>query len=538
MIIKAVSRSGGHGLAAYLMQEHKADRDKAGLIELRGFATDDLRTALVSAELEAENTRCAKPLYHVSFRPDKGEHLTPEQWQECINRLEHRLGLDDQARAVVIHEHQGEQHLHVVWSRIDREQNKARELIFDHERCTEIARQIEKEYGLRQLAPSHERNQEPLTRAEYEEARRQGRPVDEVRDSKATIREAWERSNNGASLDNALRDAGLILANGDTARAPYVVVDQAGKVHGLARTVGEKTKDVQARLGDLDRDLLPTAAQAREYQQERAQEREREARARAACEREAAQAAPRALDQEAEKAETFTPTRDSSPPAPEQPEQQPPRILTPEERAERAATFAKEREIKAEATKPHADGQEYPAPQLTPAKEAAKVKPNPPDREKAPAPNIGRAAVAFGGGVLNLADSLLGGLAGPVTHEQIRQQAAGTQQRTAEHVRDAAAQLKAPLTPQEREAKAREFDRAAAEATRARQAYKDAQANAKGEERRAAMRAEFRAEHAAKMAAREAARLRETEQQRQTREAQEREDREAERRRRERQRER
>ena len=102
MIIKAVSRSGGLGLAAYLMQEHKADRDKAELLELRGFATDDLRTALVSAELEAENTRCAKPLYHVSFRPDKGEHLTPEQWRECINRLEHRLGLDDQARAVVI----------------------------------------------------------------------------------------------------------------------------------------------------------------------------------------------------------------------------------------------------------------------------------------------------------------------------------------------------------------------------------------------------------------------------------------------------
>ena len=541
MIIKAVSRSGGLGLAAYLMQEHKADRDKAELLELRGFATDDLRTALVSAELEAENTRCAKPLYHVSFRPGKGEHLTPEQWRECINRLEHRLGLDDQARAVVIHEHQGEQHLHVVWSRIDREQNKARELIFDHERCTETARQVEKEYGLRQLAPSHERSQEPLTRADYEEARRQGRPVDEVRDSKATIREAWERSNNGASLDNALRDAGLILANGDTARAPYVVVDQAGKVHGLARTVGEKTKDVQARLGDLDRDLLPTAAQAREYQQERAQEREREAQARAACEREAAQAAPRALDQEAEKAETFTPTRDSSPPASEQPEQQPPRILTPEERA---ATLAQEREAKAEVTKPRAEGQAWQRAADerraadSPAKEAAKGKPNPPDREKAPAPNIGRAAVAFGGGVLNLADSLLGGLAGPVTHEQIRQQSAGTQQRTAEHVRDAAAQLKTPLTPQEREAKAREFDRAAAEATRARQAYKDAQANAKGEERRAAMRAEYRAEHAAKMAAREAARLRETEQQRQTREAQEREEREAERRRRERQRER
>ena len=531
MIIKAVSRSGGHGLAAYLMQEHKADRDKAELLELRGFATDDLRTALVSAELEAENTRCARPLYHVSFRPDKGEHLTPEQWRECINRLEHRLGLDDQARAVVIHEHQGEQHLHVVWSRIDREQNKARELIFDHERCTETARQIEKEYGLRQLAPAHERTQEPLTRADYDQARREGRDVADVRDAKDAIRAAWERSDNGASLDNALRDAGLILANGDTARAPYVVVDQAGQVHGLARTVGEKTKDVQARLVDLDRDLLPSTTQAKAYQHERTQGRE-------AQERGAAQEAPRSADQEAEKVDTLAPTRDSAPLALDGPpptEREKWQALTEQAHAKRDAA---DQIRAADATKDGQHWQEHRAPQLTPAKEAAKVKPNPPDREKAPAPNVGRAAVAFGGGVLNLADSLLGGLAGPVTHEQIRQRAAGTQQRTAEHVRDAAAQLKTPLTPQEREAKAREFDRAAAEATRAKEAHKAAQENTKGEERRAAMRAEYRAEHAAKVAERQAALMRETEQQRQTREAKEREEREAERRRRERQRER
>ena len=82
----------------------------------------------------------------------------------------------------------------------------------------------------------------------------------------------------------------------------------------------------------------------------------------------------------------------------------------------------------------------------------------------------------------------------------------------------AAAQIRQPLTPQEREAKAKEFDRAAKEATRASDAYKKAQINAKPPEFRAALRAEYRAEVAAKEAARAAALLRETDQQREERE--------------------
>jgi hypothetical protein len=199
-----------------------------------------------------------------------------------------------------------------------------------------------------------------LTRADYEQARRTGRDPAEIREAKALIREAWEKSDNGASFENALHNAGLTLAQGDTARAPFVVVDEHGKVYGVARVVGEKT----------------------------------------------------------------------------------------------------------------------------------------------------------------------------------RQQAAGTQQRTAQQVQDAAAQIRQPLTPAEREAKAREFDRAAKEATRARDAYRDTAANATGAEKRAAMRAEYRTDFAAREAAKQAALLRETEQQKEERQAKEREEREAERRRRERQRER
>lgn len=766
MIIKARARAGGSQLAAYLLNRDGDER--AAILETRGLDSfsGNLRNALIGMEIDAKASGCEKPLYHASFRLEEGAKLTPDQWREAADRLEKKLGMEGHERALIMHEGPDGKHLHVVWNRIDQETLEPTRLEFDAYKRLDVARELERDFHTREL--SNEHTQDRPTRADHEQAKRAGR---DVHDIKAEIREAWERSDNGTAFENALADAGYILAQGD--KRDFVAVDPTGQEYTIGKRItGAAAAQVRAKCADLDRDLLPTAAQAREYQQERAQEREREAQARAACEREAAQASPRAPDQEAEKAETFAPTRDSSPPVPEQPEQQPPRVLTPEERAERAAftaarkaairdcwaqsedgiefavllsendlalaynekdgkawleivqsdrvsykltpkllnapsvdaireklgdldprlfdsadqarqalraaraedfaaaraierrdaadaaalekgqfwlletraeireawekaesgqafaadlkarglelaradrpnspytvvndrghalnvaftvgltgtatrealrdldpatlrradkaqvearaavltqeraaaaeraaTLAQEREAKAEITQARAEGMAWQraaderrtADSPSPAKEAAKVKPSQPDREKAPAPSVGRAAAAVGNGLLNLADGLLGGLAGPVTHEQIRQQAAGTQQRTAEHVRDAAAQLKTPLTPQEREAKAREFDRAAAEATRARQAYKDAQANAKGEERRAAMRAEFRAEHAAKVAERQAALMRETEQQRQTREAQEREEREAERRRRERQRER
>lgn len=637
MIIKAQSGSNGGRLAAYLLKEHKADRDKAELVDLRGFATNDLSAALKSIDLEAENTRCQKPLYHVSLRPDQGEKLTPEQWQDCINKLEHRLGLDDQARAVVMHEHQGEQHLHVVWSRIDRENNKAVELIFDHERCTETAREIEREFGLRELTPAHERTQEPLTRADYEQARRTGRDPAEIREAKDLIREAWEKSDNGTSFENALHDAGLTLAQGDTARAPFVVVDEHGKVYGVARVVGEKTQATRARLDDLDKELLPTVEEAREYQQEQQRQHER---AKAEREAEQKEQAPQEQQRQQEQPEQAQQAPIQKPrlrfdldsqqwtsaPAP---------VMSPEQfqatEQTRAALREKWQELATQARAPlrekwqelttqahatrdqsdqeraaealesqdpttRADAAHYVAEQThaalreeakpdyrthaaevtkaraegenwqhqhdqdktaevlkrdqtrtaqalerateSPDREAQKAKTHTPDREKPAAPHVGRAAAAIGDKILDVAGDLLGGLGGPTTHEQIRQQAAGTQQRTAQQVQDAAAQIRQPLTPQEREAKAKEFDRAAKEATRARDAYKDAAANATGAEKSAAMRRMWSQNIQAKEAAKQAALLRETAQQREERQEKEREEREAERRRRERQRER
>lgn len=272
MIIKAVRRGNGGRLAAYLLREHKGDRDSAHLLDLRGFTNEqNLDVALRSVELEAEHTRCQKPLYHASLRPDQGERLTEEQWQQCIEKLEHRLGLEGQPRAVVRHQHKDKEHRHVVWSLIERERDKAIHLTFDRERCTEVAREFEREHGLRELAPAHKRTREPLTRADYERARRRGQDPEHPR---AAIRSAWEHSDDGKSLVAALEERGLVLAKGD--RRDFVAVDERGGVHSIGkRATGASAAEVRARLADLDRDAMPSVEQVREERRARGGESER-----------------------------------------------------------------------------------------------------------------------------------------------------------------------------------------------------------------------------------------------------------------------
>jgi hypothetical protein len=281
MIIPAVKRGQGQQLADYLLKEKKNDR--AELIEMRGFAdTHNLENGLLSIELEAAQTKGNKPFYHAAIRLHAGETLTPEQWLHCVDTLGHRLGLDDQARAVVRHEQHGEPHVHVVWSLVDRERGKMLEIPFNGERRVEVARQLEREYNLRELSPAHQRTTERLSRADYEQARREGRETEAIHDIKASIREAWERSDHGAAFVHALEEAGLTLALGDSARAPLGVVDEQGKFYALARTTGAKAQEVREKLADIERDRLPSVEEARRRQEsaqrERTQtEREREA---------------------------------------------------------------------------------------------------------------------------------------------------------------------------------------------------------------------------------------------------------------------
>ena len=278
MIIGANKRGNGGQLATYLLNQEKNER--AELLEMRGFADmGNLKGALNGIELEAMQTNGAKPFYHCWLRLDEGETLTAAQWQKSFEAVERRLHLEDQARVVVEHQLQGEKHYHVVWSLVDRERGQMIEIPFDGMRRAEVARKLEKEFGLRKLAPAHEPEQERLRREEWQEAERKQRAAAEVRDVKASIRDAWQRSDSGAAFSAALEEKNLMLAIGDSARQPFGVVDEHGQFHVLTRTLDVRAKEVRGKLADLDREQIPSVEQAHALLQERQAERERETEA-------------------------------------------------------------------------------------------------------------------------------------------------------------------------------------------------------------------------------------------------------------------
>jgi len=268
MIIKPKVRGNGAKLADYLLKSGK--NEKTELVEMRGFHAPTLKGSLGLVEVMAEATQCEQPFYHVGFRLAPGETLRPEQWKECADRLEKKLGLENQPRALVMHTHKGETHMHAVWSRIDEQSMKAINMFQDWPRCQQVARELEREFGLKRVRDRNdERKHKAPTFNEDQQARRKGQNLEEKR---GAIRAAWESSDNRQSFAAALDEAGFVFAKGD--RRDFVAVDELGSVYTIGkRTTGANAAEVRAKLHGIGGDLMPTIEEAREIQRDRAQGR-------------------------------------------------------------------------------------------------------------------------------------------------------------------------------------------------------------------------------------------------------------------------
>ena len=69
----------------------------------------------------------------------------------------------------------------------------------------------------------------------------------------------------------ALEEQGYILAKGD--RRDFVIVDETGSIHSLGRQIRDiKAAELREFMKGIDRETLPTAAQAKDLQQQRQQQ--------------------------------------------------------------------------------------------------------------------------------------------------------------------------------------------------------------------------------------------------------------------------
>lgn len=259
--------------------QNAAQNERVQIIEYAGLSAETIRDAFREMEGLAAGTRAKNYFYQANINPRADEQLTPQQWQEAVDRLESNLGLTGQPRFVVEHEKNGRTHRHVIWSRIDAERGVA---ISDsltaavHERTS---RQLEAEFDLERgqsiLVPDREAERRERRPKKHETLRAAESGID-PKAIKADITPLWQQSDNGRSFKAALESSGYVLARGD--RRDFVIIDRAGDDHSLARRLGVKAAELRARMADLDPASLPSVQEAKAQQRDQQKQPEAEHR--------------------------------------------------------------------------------------------------------------------------------------------------------------------------------------------------------------------------------------------------------------------
>lgn len=271
MIISGGSRSNWRFFSRHLLKTEENERVR--IAEIRGLAAEDIREAFREMDALASGTRCKNFFYHANINPRADETLSPEQWDQAIDTLEEELGLTGHSRFVIEHEKDGRTHRHVVWSRIDPEKMVAASDSNNYAAHERAARQLEEAFGHEAVEGVHSRTQDKgrpdRCPDNWETFRGHASGID-PQAVKEELTELWHQADSGKAFAAALEERGYILARGD--RRDFCVIDQAGDSHSLARRIdGAKAKDIRERLADIDREALPSVAQASAIAKSRAE---------------------------------------------------------------------------------------------------------------------------------------------------------------------------------------------------------------------------------------------------------------------------
>ena len=256
MILVGNQRGGAKDLALHLMKE---ENEHVEVHELRGFTANSLMGALNEVYAVSRGTRCKQFLYSLSLNPPKHADVATEQFEAAIDRVEERLGLAGQPRAIVFHEKEGRRHAHAVWSRIDTASMKAVQIAYDHRILNALSRELYLEHGWtmpRGLMNSKERDPRNFTLAEWQQAKRTKKNPREI---KTVFQDCWAVSDTQGAFAAALRERAYMLAKGD--RRGFVALDHRGEPFAVSKWVGIRIKEVRAKLQDAD--ALPSVAEAR-----------------------------------------------------------------------------------------------------------------------------------------------------------------------------------------------------------------------------------------------------------------------------------
>ena len=187
------------------------DNEHCEIHDMRGFVHEDLVGAMKEAYAVSKGTRCKQFLFSLSLNPPPEESVSVDAFEDALQRVEKKLGLSDQPRAIVLHEKQGpngyRRHCHAVYSRIDAEEMKAINLPFFKNKLQEISRDLYLEHGWRMpggLMQGKAADPRNYSLAEYQQAKRMG---EDARDLKGMMQECWAVSDSRRGFRTCLKRA-------------------------------------------------------------------------------------------------------------------------------------------------------------------------------------------------------------------------------------------------------------------------------------------------------------------------------------------
>jgi hypothetical protein len=269
VIIKGKSRAGPSQLARHLGRTDTNER--VAILQLDSAGTPEQAFRDWQTYTLATNGRLG--LYHANIDPDARYAMTADQWMRAVDILEEELGLQGQPRAVVMHEKNGREHIHVVWARADMEAMRLRSDSNNYLAHERASMRMEQEFGHEHVPGKHakrDREKQPefpraeVSHYEWQQTERQNPDGGGIghRDRKAQVTALYEASDNGPAFKAALEDAGYVLARGD--RRDFVILDSDAKVHSLGRQLpGIKAAELRAFMVDVNPETLPGVKEAR-----------------------------------------------------------------------------------------------------------------------------------------------------------------------------------------------------------------------------------------------------------------------------------
>jgi hypothetical protein len=267
MIIGGGSRCNWRWFSRHLMNGR--DNEVVRVAEIRGLPADTLIDAFQEMKLIASAApQCKNFFYHADLNTRAEELLTEEQWDAAVDTLEKNLGLESQPRVVIEHDKNGRVHRHVLWSRIDPDTLTVISDSHNYDVHMRTADELEKEFGHART----ERGRGPDGRNpdNWEVFRGKKSGIDPYH-VKAELRDLWHQADTPQAFAAALEEHSYILCEGDRG---LCVVDESAKEHSLYRRLALKKKEIDARMADIDRDGLPSVAEARAIARERLDEQE------------------------------------------------------------------------------------------------------------------------------------------------------------------------------------------------------------------------------------------------------------------------